>query len=182
MKKKSLFIVIVVFILMVLIGSVVLYIDSIRKDHALVIKNMSKIGGLYDKYNESINKFEDYRESLYEKYLGDVYFENIDKKHKKIEEELAKYEKIVENLENEASELGKYCLNVYYPDSQINLKCKGYRDSYEQINNSYVRDVSEYNKNIDQYNKLVTSDKKIKKIITTRNYIDYNKDGEMEGK
>ena len=31
-------------------------------------------------------------------------------------------------------------------------------------------------------NKLVTSDKKIKKIITTRNYIDYNKDGEMEGK
>ena len=62
------------------------------------------------------------------------------------------------------------------------MKCKGYRDSYEQINNSYVRDVSEYNKNIDQYNKLVTSDKKIKKIITTRNYIDYNKDGEMEGK
>ena len=78
------------------------------------------------------------------------------------------------------------CENIYFPSSDVNTKCKTATETYEEMVNYFINDITQVNQNIEDYNKYNqennTKIAPVQKYNTTKKYIDFNDDNEYSGK
>lgn len=170
---------------MIISGGVSSFLIGLKKDHEETQKRITIVNDEFEILSTNTSIFEEQRDELYNKVLGNVYYDTMYKEDKKIKEKLSNYENLVDELEKNVSKLDKLCKNVYYPDIEANTKCSNYKSIFEQVNNYFVGDINLYNKNVKKYNKYQENKKtnlKISKYIIKRDYIDYNGDNKFDGK
>ena len=61
------------------------------------------------------------------------------------------------------------------------MLCKGYDVIYEEAINSYITNINEYNDKVSKHNETATKRYDEHELVFTQ-YIDYDKDGQYEGK
>jgi len=179
MKKIAYVLALLGFIMMIS-GAVTSFLSGLREDRELTYNRMADVTDSYEEFSTEVSLFEDYRDSLYEKYLANLTYDTMSKNDALIKKELKSYEEMVDHIYNKSKTLSKLCDEVYYPESSINNKCSNYRTIYEQVNNYFVLDIKTYNNNIKKYNS--SNNVTLKNYKTDKDYIDYNEDGTIEGK
>ncbi len=183
--KRVAYVLLLISIIMIVSGGVSSFLSGIRKDREATYNRMADVSDSFEEFSTEVSLFEDYRDSLYEKYLANLTYDNMKKNDIVIKKELTAFEEMVDSINNKTKTLETLCDDVYYPDSSINNKCSNYKNIYEQVNNYYVLDIKTYNDNIKKYNEYQKSKKSnlsLKKFTTKKDYIDYNEDGRIEGK
>ena len=183
--KKIAYIILLVSIIMIVSGGVTSFLSGIREDKEATYNRMIDVTDSFEEFSTEVSLFEDYRDSLYEKYLANLTYDNMSKNDVEIKKELKKYESMVDSINNRVDSLNALCVDVYYPESSINNKCSNYRSIYEQVNNYFVLDINTYNANIKKFNDYQKSNNStitLKNYKTKKDYIDFNEDGTIEGK
>ena len=126
------------------------------------------------------SRLENARESLYSSVLESASYDEYFVNDQSIKQAFLDFENKVNTIQYLVGDLNELCDDSYYSDNSVNKKCKDYKLVYEQVNNFFVGDVSTYNKNIETYNEV--NENKLETYKTTRDYIDYNKDKEYDGR
>lgn len=171
--------------IMIMSGSVSFFISSLKNDQREVLHRISTVNDEFEEFSTKVSLFEERRELLYSNYLGDFYFDNMYQISLDLMEQLAVYENLVNDIENNITELDSLCKNIYYPDGKVNSKCINYKSIYEQVVNYFVSDISLYNSYVKKYNTYQKEQDnfiKINEYHTEKKYIDYNKDKKYDGK
>ena len=184
MKKIS-YILILISVIMIMTGGVTSFLSGIRADREATYNRMADVTDSFEEFSTEVSLFEDYRDSLYEKYLAKLTYDNMKKNDVVIKKELNSYEEMVESISNKVTTLNTLCNDVYYPDSSVNNKCNNYKSIYEQVNNYFVLNINTYNSNIKKFNDYQKNNKStvsLEKYKTDKDYIDFNEDGTIEGK
>ena len=181
MKNSKLpYILFAVGLFLIMGGSFSMYINGLKEDHANVEANGKKVLKNYEKFNKDVIDFENARESLYSSVLESSSYDEYFVNDQSIKQAFLDFENKVNTIQYLVGDLNELCDDSYYSDNSINKKCKDYKLVYEQVNNFFVGDVSTYNKNIETYNDV--NENKLETYKTTRDYIDYNKDKEYDGR
>lgn len=170
---------------MIMSGGVSSFVLGLKKDHEETQKRIVTVNNEFEVLSTNTSIFEELRDDLYNKALGNVYYDTMHKEDKNIKERLSNYENLVDEMEKTVSKLDELCDKVYYPDIETNTKCNNYKSIFEQVNNYFVSDIKLYNKNVKKYNKYQkdkNSNLLISKYIIKRNYIDFNGDNKFDGK
>ena len=178
MKKKM---IIIICSIVLIIGILITwFIISINNDKKKTLKRMDNIVSQYDKFKESVLEFNDNREKIYNEMFNDLYLDTIKSNYGVWISKLSEYEKFVDKVNKESFDLKKQCKNVYYPNQEINNKCRAFIIAYEEVNNYFVSDVDLFNRNIDSYNNEEESS--LDKYKTKKIYIDFDGDKKYRGK
>ena len=171
--------------IMIISGGVSSFVLGLKKDHEETQKRIIIVNDEFEVLSTNTSVFEEVRDELYNKVLGNIYYDTMHKEDKNIKEKLSNYENLVDEMEKNVSKLDKLCDKVYYPDIETNTKCSNYKSIFEQVNNYFVGDIRLYNKNVKKYNEYQNSKNSnllISKYIIKRDYIDYNGDNKFDGK
>jgi phage pi2 protein 07 len=170
---------------MIMTGGVTSFLSGLRADREATYNRMADVKDSFEEFSTEVSLFEDYRDSLYEKYLANLTYDTMGKEDATIKKELKSYEEMVDSIYGKAKTLSKLCDDVYYPESSVNNKCSNYKTIYEQVNNYFVDDIKSYNNNVKKFNDYqasVNSNISLNKYKTSKDYMDYNEDGTVEGK
>ena len=176
---------ILVSIVMISSGLVSSLIVGLKEDKQLTRKRMDEVKLEYEDYSTMISLFEEKRDSLYGIVFNNLTYENMFINHKAMFNEVSNYEAMVDEIKKNTNKMDKLCMDVYYPDSNVNSICNNYRTIFEQVNNYFVIDITEFNKKIDKYNTYVIGldpNLVIKKYETKKKMIDFDDDGVIVGK
>lgn len=183
MKKKTKVILIasIVIILLLIIG---LFIGSMQKDKKKTKEAMDIIIKDSEKFEKSIEVFNEKRDSVYTEIFVETYYDTIKEKHEQWNNILKDYEKTIDELEKNSKNLKKYCHGMYYSKPEVNQKCNDFASLYEEVNNTFIRDIEAYNKVIKEYNEYIKENNgsPINTYHTKKKYIDYNNDKTYSGK
>ncbi len=182
-RKVALGIMTLSFIL-IISGSVASFVVGLQRDREETYHRIFEVNDSFEVFSTNTTMFEQFRDDLFQNYLGNIYYDTMYQNHKEIEEKLSNYEHLVDELSKNVVGLNKLCDDVYYPDGEVNNKCKNYRSIYEQVVNYFVSDIQLYNKNIDLYNEYETNKGtmfRIRKYQTSKYFVDYNADGLFDG-
>ena len=183
-KKLGMFI-FVASIVMVIAGSICVFVISLNADREETQKRMGVVNKEFESFNEIITTFEAERDSLYTEYFGNVFYDTLETNDPIIKTKLTNYEKVVNDITKKADAMKDLCEDVYYPDSSVNSKCSDYKLIYEQVVNYFVEDVKLYNDTIKTFNEQQAAAGSTFALMTYKtefDYIDYNKDGSFDGK
>ncbi len=183
--KKISLILFTIGLVMITSGSVASFVLSLQSDQKQIRERMESVSLSYENFNTYVTKFQEMRETINEKTLKNLYYDTFKQEDKLIKTQLSNYENIVDTVKKSVSNMDSLCKNVYYPDSDTNHKCSKYKSIYEQVINYFLEDISIYNSNVEVYNNYQQSlgnNDKIEKYKTAKKYIDYNHDGQYEGK
>jgi len=184
-QRKIAFIMILVSIVMISSGLVSSLVLGLKEDRQLTRKRMDEVKLEYEDYSTMISLFEEKRDNLYGTVFNNLTFDTMFANNKIMFNEVSNYEAMVDEIRKNTNKMDKLCLDVYYPDSNINSICNNYRTIFEQVNNYFVIDITEFNKNIDKYNTYVMGvdpNLVIKKYETKKKMIDFDDDGVIIGK
>jgi len=157
---------------------------SLKSDKEGISLRMEKVENYYDEISKSYSNFETTRKQIYSTVFDNTY-DSLYEQDQTIKNTLSNYEAMIDEIEKTIKVMDKLCVDTYYPDSKINVKCSDYKKVYEKVNNVFVNDIELYNQNIKKYNefqKVNSTDLSIKTYDTSREYIDYNRDGVIEEK
>lgn len=185
MKKKLVIFLFVLGFMSISAGLGLQFIYDLKEDRDATLLRMEEIKIEYKNFSNSIDIFNDMRNSLYVEVFEDVYYDTMAFNDPAVKTTFSYYETSVNNVETAVTSLSKLCGKIQFPDNNINNKCSGYSSVYEQIVNAFVTDVSLYNNNISQYNNFQKengSTNVLENYNTDKKYIDYNKDKKFEGK
>ena len=163
-------------------GSLSIFFTSLKDDREKTLKRIEKVGDEFEVFSANTSMFENYRDELYAQILESTVCEDLVFNDDMVKNKLSNYENLVDELKKGATKMDKLCDDAYYPDSATNKKCLNYKDIYEQVVNYFVGDVEIYNKNVDTCNSVIPDENKLASYNTSKEYIDYNKDGKFEGK
>lgn len=183
--KKKVTILCTVGVISIFIGLGIHFVYSLKDDRVKTLARMDDVILEYKNFSDSIDAFNDIRNSLYLDFFDNFYYDTMGQSDQTVKEMLSNYEVSVDNVTKATTNLANLCGTIYYPDSNVNNKCKSFPSVYEQVMNSFVLDVELYNKNILQYNdyqKENGSTEVLARYDTDKKYIDYNKDRKYEGK
>ncbi len=166
-------------------GLTLSFVVSLKEDRVATLARMSDIKDEYKNFSNSVDVFNDIRNSLYLNVFENMYIDTMSSKDKEIKETLLNYESSVNDVAKTVNKLSNLCGTIYFSNSNINDKCDGYANVYEQIVNAFVSDVTLYNNNVLQYNeyqKESGTDSLLSDYKTEKKYIDYNNDKKFDGK
>lgn len=183
--RKKVIILCVVGVISILIGLSIQFVYSLKDDREKTLARMDDVILEYKNFSDSIDVFNDMRNSLYLDVFEKFYYDTMGQNDQEVKEILFSYEGAVNNITTTTNSLADLCGTIYYPDSNVNGKCKSFPGVYEQVVNAFVSDVELYNNNISQYNnyqKENGASEVLEKYNTDKKYIDYNKDKKYEGK
>lgn len=180
-SKKIAYILMSISFFLIVSGSVSQFLIGLRLDHSLTNQRMLIVSDQFEEFSTNISIFEEEREKLYEEVLSNLYLETMEQTDLQVKNRISAYENIINGIEIQTKKLAKLCNDAYYPNSDINNKCSNYKIIYEQAINYFVNDINLYNKTIAEFNKTAGTNL-LNKYKTTKKYIDYNKDGNYEGK
>ena len=184
-QRKIAFIMMLVSIVMISSGLVTSLIVGLKEDKQLTRKRMDEVKLEYEDYSTMISLFEEKRDGLYGSVFNNLTYETMFANNKVMFNEVSNYEAMVDEIKKNTNKMDKLCMDVYYPDSNVNSICNNYRTIFEQVNNYFVIDITEFNKNIDKYNTYVIGldpNLVIKKYETKKKMIDFDDDGVIVGK
>lgn len=175
----------VISIIMIISGCISTFIISLKKDQKMTQARMVVVKDAFDDFNSSVSLYENERDILYTESLGNLYYDTLASNDEAFKNKLSNYESIVDVIIKNVGEMDKLCKDVYYPDSDINNKCKNYKIIYEQVANYFMEDVNLYNSAVKTFNEQQVSlgtGVSLLEYSTKKNYVDYNGDGVYEGK
>ena len=175
MKKKLIVISICTFLLIVGILIFIL-INNIYKDKTDIAKDIEVINDNYEGMVKEIENYNSTRLSVAD-IINNFYYDKISSKYEENKKLLDNYTLIIDNISNYVKVLDSKC-NIIYSDSNVNSKCKKYKENYELIVNVYVDDINNYNKKLNSYND--NYEEKIEEYETKYNYINYNNNKKNE--
>lgn len=184
MKKLSILLFICGFLL-IFSGVGIGFISSLKEDRTATLERMESVKVQYRTFSDSIDTFNDLRNSLYLNVFENVYIDTMATNDLAVKEMFSTYEESVNGVMNAVLELSNLCGDIYFFDNNINDKCSSYGNVYEQVVNAFVSDVSLYNGNISQYNEYQNGVENaiiLENYTTNKDYIDYNNDKKFDGK
>ena len=183
--RKIANVLLVLSIVLIISGGVSTFILGLQADRTETLSRMVEVNDVFEIFSTNTTLFENTRDELYTNVLSNLYYDNMFETDGIIKVELNDYEKLVDELSNNAKVLNNLCEDVYYPDGNVNNKCFNYKSIYEQVVNYFISDINVYNKNVKSYNDYQTglgSSNLVKEYKTKKKYIDYNNDNVYEGK
>lgn len=183
--QKKVVILSIIGVISISIGFGIEFIHSLKEDRVNTLARMDVVVTEYKNFSDAIDTFNDIRNSLYLNYLEKPYFDTMAQSDASVKEMLSKYEISVNNITAATNKMVDLCGTIYFPDSEVNKKCKGFPEVYEQVVNSFVSDVKLYNNNILKYNdyqKENGTTLSLEGYQTDKKYIDFNKDKKYDGK
>ena len=172
-------------LILIISGCFSSFLNGLKKDHEIVMERMNDVDAAFESFSTKVSLFGDYREDFHESIFENLYYETLFTTDQFVKTEITKYEKMVDDITDDASTLAKLCDDIYYPDGTINSMCMNYKTMYEQVINYFVGDVEDYNEVVKKYNAYqnsISSTSFVKEYSTTKNYIDYNNDKTFDGK
>ncbi len=184
MKKVSIILFILGF-LSLFSGLGIGFVYDLKEDRSATLARMEEVKEEYKNFSNSVDVFNDIRNSLYLNVFENVYYDTMASNDSNVKETFTNYEASVNSVMKNVDNLSNLCGSIYFPDNNVNNKCKGFASVYEQIVNAFVSDVELYNNNISQYNdyqKDSGSNDSLENYETKKKYIDYNNDNKYEGK
>jgi len=182
MKRKAI-LVFVVGILLVGIGFIMSFVKSFAKDVSEQQENIEIIEKEYSNFKDLLQSFNGDRELVYTDLFNNMFIENLEGSYDSWVIMLQDYEKTAYQIFEYKSFLQEKCYDVLYNDSNIQSKCDSMLISYETANNYFVKDINKWNSFVDSYNNQVEEIYMRDGFdLKTRNYIDFNDDGEYLGK
>ena len=146
-QRKIAFIMMLVSIVMISSGLVTSLIVGLKEDKQLTRKRMDEVKLEYEDYSTMISLFEEKRDGLYGSVFNNLTYETMFANNKVMFNEVSNYEAMVDEIKKNTNKMDKLCMDVYYPDSNVNSICNNYRTIFEQVNNYFVIDITEFNKN-----------------------------------
>lgn len=172
-------------IMMIISGTVGTFIVSLKQDQELTQARMIVVNDTFEDFNMGVSAYELERDNLYTEVLGNLFYDTLMNEDANLKNKLSNYEGIVDQVISNVTEMDNLCKDVYYPDGDVNNKCKNYKIIYEQVANYFIDDIKLYNSTIKEFNmQQVTLGTNIvlEEYKTSKNYVDYNNDGVYEGK
>ena len=166
-------------------GGVSSFIIGLQEDRKDSLMRMNEVNDEFEIFSTNTTVFEEKRDELYNSVLTNIYYDNMQEEDNHIKNVLSNYENLVDELTKNTNHLNSLCEDMYYSDSIANNRCNNYKSIYEQVVNYFVSDIKSYNEIVDKYNKYQeenSSEFRIDKYNTKKNYIDYNKDKKYDGK
>lgn len=184
MKKKAVFVALIIIVIMAVIFGLFAFAISFKEDKQLTQKAMNKVITSYENFIKSVEQYAKERDTLYKK-LENTYLEDFSKSINEWNTLINNYQKNIQNIEKNSKTLKKYC-NIKYADPNINSKCTIFKSTYEAANNYYISDIKSYNETVKEYNQWAENNNKEKlnegKLYTYKDYIDYDGDKDYFGK
>ena len=183
-KKFAYFLMTLSFI-MIISGGVSSFVKGLKEDHTATYNRLQVVNDEFEVFSANTSIFENYRDELYNVVLTNVYYDTMFETDTDVKMKLVNYEKLVDQISDNTYKLNALCDNVYFPSGEGNSKCVNYKSIYEQVINYFVGDIKLYNKNVLKYNeyqKSIKSSLTIREYKTNKKYIDYNEDGNYDGK
>lgn len=183
--KKIGYVLLTISLVMIISGGVSSFLIGLNEDRELTFRRMDDVSSKFEDFSTMTTLFEDKREILYSSVIGNTYYDSMLLNDTSSKASLKDYELMVDEISRLVSSLDKLCDDVYYPDGDVNNKCINYKGIYEQVVNYFVGDIKAYNNNVlkfNQYQASLQSNAKILEYETTKDYIDYNKDKQFDGK
>lgn len=171
--------------IMIISGSVSSFVLGLKQDREETYKRVEIVNDEFEVFSANTSVFESYRDELYENTLSSFFYDTMYQEDELVKNKLSNYEQLVDELAKNVSVLDKLCMDVYYPSSDVNSKCNNYRSIYEQVINYFVTDIHVYNGNVEKFNEYqqgLGSFIRIRNYSTKRDFIDYNNDGNFDGK
>ena len=173
-------------VLFIILGIVTNFTMNLKHDKQEVNARMKSINNTYEIFKKNTKSFSDTRDYLYDSIFSELYFDTLNESIPTCLTELQKYEKVLDQVGNNAIKIREKCEGIYFPESNINTKCKAAILSYEEMVNYFINDVTQVNKNIEEFNKYNQENNTgvtlLQKYNTTKKYIDFNNDKEYAGK
>ena len=163
-------------VILIVVGAILF---SINRKQKMLIENVSIIKSDYAKFISNTSDSETIKTELNEK-LTAFNNETYQEEHAEYQNILKKYDENIKYINKIVKDLEERC-QYQYEDQMANLLCRGFDILYEESINSYITNISEYNDKITTYNETASKTYELHKLIYT-NYIDYDNDGEYEGK
>ena len=185
--NKHLGILIFIAFLLIIIGIVSYIVINYNSDQAEVKRRMDEVRESYKTFKTDVERFNSIREDIYTNVITDnMYYQTLKDNDASYKEIFNNYKDSLEKIDKDYNGVKDKCINVLHPEADVNNKCEAIISSYEEVVNTYVSDVNSYNNLITSYNKWLTdtnsSDTKLEKIKSDRDYIDINGDREYNGK
>ena len=185
--NKHLGILIFIVFLLIIIGIVSYIVINYNSDQAEVKRRMDEVRESYKTFKTDVESFNSIREDIYTNVITDnMYYQTLKDNDASYKEIFNNYKDSLEKIDKDYNGVKDKCINVLHPEADVNNKCEAIISSYEEVVNTYVSDVNSYNNLITSYNKWLTdtnsSDTKLEKIKSDRDYIDINGDREYNGK
>ena len=137
-QRKIAFIMMLVSIVMISSGLVSSLIVGLKEDKQLTRKRMDEVKLEYEDYSTMISLFEEKRDGLYGSVFNNLTYETMFANKKVMFNEVSNYEAMVDEIKKNTNKMDKLCMDVYYPDSNVNSICNNYRTIFEQVNNYFV--------------------------------------------
>jgi len=163
-------------VILIIVG---LILFSVNRKQKMLIENVDIIKSNYAKFSSNTSDSEKIKEELTDK-LTTFSNETYEEEHQEYQRILKEYDANIKYINEIVEDLEERC-QYKYDDTITNLLCRGYDILYEESINSYITNVNEYNNKLTMYND--TADKKYNlHTLIYDKYIDYDKDGEYEGK
>lgn len=170
----------------IVLGLILSFTVNFKLDKEEVAARMNIINATYELFKQNTQEFSTTRDNLYDNVFSELYFETLNETIPNCLEELQKYEIVLDQVGKDAEKLKNNCENIYFPSSDVNTKCKTATETYEEMVNYFINDITQVNQNIEDYNKYNqennTKIAPVQKYNTTKKYIDFNDDNEYSGK
>lgn len=186
MKKKNFAFFLLAFgTAMVISGCVSLFVVSLKADRELTRERMIVVKDTFKDFSNSVASFDLERDALYKEGLDNLVFDTLIVDDIVLKNKLSNYEKIADEIISQGKTMDSLCLDVYYPESDVNAHCNDYKKVYERVINNFLDDITLYNKTLTAFNDLQKSfgsTYSIELYKTKKKYVDLDNDGIYEGK
>ena len=183
-KKLAYFLMTLSFIL-IISGGVSSFVKGLKEDHTATYNRLQVVNDEFEIFSTNTSIFENVRDDLYNVVLVNVYYDTMFEQDTEVKMKITNYEKLVDQISDNTYKLNALCSNMVFPSSEANSKCVNYKSIYEQVINYFVGDIKLYNENVEKFNeyqKSIESNLTIKEYKTKKKYIDYNEDGNYDGR
>ncbi len=170
-----------------IVGGITCYLVINYQDdqHATKVR-MEQVSNLYDTFKEDVTAFNEAKKKIYQNVMKDMYYQTLKENDQQFKSLFASYLKSLEKLDKDYDKLKNKCINVLYPEVNINHKCEAFLLAYEEAVNTYLSDVEAYNNNIKAYNNWLKETNSAEPLLTMislhREYLDVDGDRKYRGK
>ncbi len=183
--KKLGFCLLTLSFILIISGSVSSFVIGLQHDREETYKRVAVVNDEFEVFSANTSVFEAARDDLYTITLSNLFYDTMYQEDSIVKDRISNYEQLVDELTKNAKALDQLCDDVYYPDSDVNSKCNNYKSIYEQVINYFVSDIHVYNNHVKQFNeyqKSLNTFVRIRQYSTEKDFIDYNQDGNYDGK
>lgn len=185
-NNKHIGIMILIAFILIVAGIITYIVINYNNAQTEIKKRMDYVLTEYDVFKTNIDKFNTTRESIYNEIMQDTYYQTLKDNDANYKEKFEEYSAVIDLLDDNYENLKDKCINVLYPDVNVNNKCEAFVLGYEKVVNTYISDVESYNKKIDLLNVWIkTNDEgaiEVEKIKLDREYIDVDGNRKFDGK